>query len=1033
MKAPILVAALLAAIVCLGVVHAAPKQGSAEPETLYTLSPHFDAGDACLDTIHNRPHESKGLPPVELTFLEGVAPLVLCENGVAKVKIITRTYIPYYRDVAGLLKEYLDMVTGASFEIVDDRDPAVRGIFVGPLDNATSQELFTKAQTKGLDHFTVQSFDRGIVLVGKDADPLYGVKNNMPEKYQEIRARYSFYVRGTYFAAIDFLERFVGIRRYSPGFLGAYFPDLSRRRVVVPAVSYEDAPAFPYRSWTGPHIGNDAKYLKTSYREGSIWAAYRRQSTALQAIGNHTDCLWHEIYAGRPEFFAMRRDGTRMMGRKGHQSSQRCYTNEAGYQQHLKNIDDWYTYGDRTGSEYRTFTRSYATPNERYIYWMPNDGFPGCFCPACEELLAKHDSTYHPKVVQELHYAAKLGREMKTRWPGKILNYNLYGQKVIPAEFELPDNISYTKVFNSYCEAYWKEPKYLAFAQGMIDTMNDLSTEKAIIWSHYPVKPRQLSDINMPYPAPHVLAAFYRKNRDNVLGVHVNLGPWMSWAFDSYILYVYQSILWDPDVDPDGILDEYCATLFGPAAADMKAYFRLLIDRWENVKWSYTPDVALHRAAHLAQTFPAKLYWTETYPTEVRARLQGILLSAMAKTTPGTIYHQRLVHQSDVGAEFFRLGAAADSGTEARAECPVLTHSLTVDGSLDEWQDAVPLPLQESMTGKTAKIKTEFFTAHDAESLCIAGKVHEPVAAVLPTEPGAQLYEHDSVEIFLCPNQLGDDEGGFNKRGRFYQLILNARGDVVTTHRGQNKRDTEKIALEFDRAVKPMGKGFQFEIRIPHASINALPPQPGDEWAANFYRNRKRDDGSERYYAWSPTMGKAFFYTETFGLLQFPKPVLLTAGFDGGTVWDKAAPGTEHSFETRDGVGILRVTYPASADKPVAIGFYSNAVLKDLAKPISVSSAIRYNGVGVSEIEFWARSKAWEKMEYRYNPAANPGERVQSETWQHLNVDRAVKRGAHGKVALDKISDFYAIGVTATIHPGADFMLEVRPAKVCER
>ena len=1033
MKRPVLVAAVLVTVPYLEAVHPAPRQGSREPESLYTLSPYYDADDVCLDTIYNRPHESKSLPPVKLSFLEGVAPLVLCENGAAKAKIVTRTDIPYYKDVAEVLKQYLDLVSGASFEIVDDSDPAVRGIFVGPVANATSQDLFGKAQTKGLDHFIVQSFGRGVVLVGRDADPLDGVKRNMPAKYQEIRARYDFYVRGTYLAAIDFLERFVGIRRYSPGYLGAYFPDLSKRRVVVPAVGYEDAPVFSYRSWKGSHSGNDAKYLKTSYREGDIWAVYRRGSTALRAIGNHTDCLWHEMYADRPEFFAMRRDGTRMMGKKGPQSSQRCYTNEAGYQQHLKNIDNWYKYGDRTGSEYRTFTRPYATPNDRYIYWMPNDGFPGCSCPACEELLAKFDDKYHPKVVQELCYAAKLGREMKKRWPGKVLNYNLYGQKTIPPEFKLPDNISYTKVFNSYCEAYWKEPKYLAFAQGMIDVMNKVSTEKAIIWSHYPVKPRQMSDINMPYPAPHVLTAFYRKNRNNVLGVHINLGPWMTWAFDSYILYVYQSVLWNPDVDPDRILDEYCATLFGPAGEDMNAYFALLIDRWENVKWSYTPDVALHRAAHLSKTFPAKLYWTETYPAEVRARLKGILRSAMAKGEPGTIYRKRLVHQSEVADAFFQLGAAADNGAEARAECPALTRSITVDGALDEWRDAVPLLLPECMTGKAAKLRTEFFTAHDAEALYIAGNVHEPVGAVLPTEPGARLYEYDSVEVFLCPNQLGDDEGGFNKRGRFYQVILNARGDVVTTHRGQNKLGTEKVPLEFDRAVEPMGKGFQFEIRIPYASINALTPQPGDEWAVNFYRNRKRDDGSERYYGWSPTMGKAFFYTETFGLLQFPKQVLFTVDFDGGTVWDKAAPGAEHSLETRDGVGILRVTYPASAVQPVPIGFYSNVVLKDITKPISVSSAIRYNGVGVAKIDFWARSKSWEKMEYSYNPAADLGERVRTETWHHLTVDRAVKRERHGKVALEKISDFYAAGVVATIHPGADFTLEVRPVKVCEK
>jgi len=85
----------------------------------------------------------------------------------------------------------------------------------------------------------------------------------------------------------------------------------------------------------------------------------------------------------------------------------------------------------------------------------------------------------------------------------------------------MPDNISYTKVYNSYCEAFWKERKYLDYAQGLIDDINKVSTEKAIIWSHYPSKPRMLNDINMPYPVPHILS-------NNVLGVCVNLGPWIT-------------------------------------------------------------------------------------------------------------------------------------------------------------------------------------------------------------------------------------------------------------------------------------------------------------------------------------------------------------------------------------------------------------------------------------------------------------------------------------------------------------------------
>lgn len=304
---------------------------------------------------------------------------------------------------------------------------------------------------------------------------------------------------------------------------------------------------------------------------------------------------------------------------------------------------------------------------------------------------------------------------------------------------------------------------------------------------------------------------------------------------------------------------------------------------------------------------------------------------------------------------------------------------------------------------------------------------------VLPDKKDAALYQYDSVEIFLSPDMLGDQEAGFNKRSRFYQFILNSRGDVFTGFKEINKRTRTRVALKFDRAIKPMGKGFQFEMRIPFASLNAMKPVPGSEWPANFYRNRKRDDGSERYYGWSPTMGKPFFYTRKFGVLQFPKKPLFATDFKRCTVWDKAAPTAKYSYEFKDGIGILKVKYPASAKKPTRIGIYSGAIQKTITKPITVKSAIRYNGVGVTRLEFYVRSLKWQRMVSRYSPAADPTARIRTQAWRPVSADKGVMRKAGKTVKLDKIADFYCAGVSVLMHPGAEFTLEVKPVKVYER
>ena len=71
--------------------------------------------------------------------------------------------------------------------------------------------------------------------------------------------------------------------------------------------------------------------------------------------------------------------------------------------------------------------------------------------------------------------------------------------------------------------------------------------------------------------------------------------------------------------------------------------------------------------------------------------------------------------------------------------------------------------------------------------------------------------------------------------------------------------------------------------------------------------------------------------------------------------------------------------------------------------------------------------------EINCNPSPDPSDRIQTESWQHVKSDRAVKRGPGGSVALDKVSDIYSVGVTATMHPGAEFTLEVKKVKVRER
>ena len=86
----------------------------------YVVSPYQDVDNPHLTTVYEAPWKSKGLVPVKLTLKEKLAPLVLFADGKPKAKIITIKSSAYYLDCATLVKKYLDLATGGSFEIVDD-------------------------------------------------------------------------------------------------------------------------------------------------------------------------------------------------------------------------------------------------------------------------------------------------------------------------------------------------------------------------------------------------------------------------------------------------------------------------------------------------------------------------------------------------------------------------------------------------------------------------------------------------------------------------------------------------------------------------------------------------------------------------------------------------------------------------------------------------------------------------------------------------------------------------------------------------
>ena len=977
--------------------------------------------------LAEKPWESKGLTPVNMKTAEGLAPLVIAEGGAAKVMIVPAAGMPYYREVAEFLADYLGQATGVKFVIVAEPPREGEAIYVGPVERAGTERIIERARALAPERFIVERIPSGVILVGNDTYRSIDVGKPLTIKTVPFAFGMLFCSKGTYFAAVDFLERFVGVRWYFLGPIGTCVPDRTGKKLDMPSMNYEDGPWFADRRAFGVYLdkaaetGLELKPYNNYYTLNEFRQWGHRNGAMRPAKAQHTDSYWGELYGkDHLEYFALRADGTRMIGEFGREmfSSQRCYTSEAGFQQHLRNIEQYLA----TGEGGRAFTERLGEclPNKDFIYWAPNDGFAACQCPACQALVDKNAPVTERNSRLIWAYTAKLGNAIKRKWPGKQLcvfgGYS--GATTIPDDIKLPNNVIITLTIGTVPECFMKEPTYLQANQALVNYFFAKTGQKVSLWT-YPNLPYY--SMRVPYPtfAPHSQAEFIRANRDKLGGVFTQ----EFYPLNALGSALYAKLLWNPDVDVDAFLAEYPAVMYGPAAPRMKEFLDLCVSRWENTHWSYLPP-----PLRLDEAIPAQMIWKETYPQAVRAQMQDTLKAALAAVPDKGMYRERVQYAIAAAAPFFEAGKFADEMVKPVIDCAKFAKAPVIDGDLKEWEAVRPVELK-TWKGEPVKERTEFMVARDEDAVYIAGRAHEPEGLVLANDPkDRNIYGYDSVEIYLCPEQIGLEAAGMAQSEQFFQIALNARGETKVNRKTLQRTDwgaPEKF--DFASEVKPMGNGFQFEIRIPYASMAAPAPREGrSEWFVNFYRNRPRG-GDKGYQAWAPTMGQSFFETRFFGILRFPPQPLYQVSFDKITASVQRAEGLETAAAVKDGNLVVTVNAgPGIRENAPPYVDFTGIPPLPLRGPVVLEMAFRYRGKGVAEVnlcvkESYDAAKHRNVAVYHYLPSHSPAQTVEGD-W----IVGRLKVPQEGTPMRDLT--YWNIGMS--VAPGADFTLEVAYIKV---
>lgn len=817
---------------------------------------------------YDNPYTTKALTPVNYKINSSLKPVVLCSQGKAEAVIVVPEKSDknfYFRQIAELLKEHLDKATGCSFKIVNRLPKGAKGIFIGDCSAPEVASQYKTQMSMGDESFSIKSFKDGIMIVGKD-------KYNPPNIYSpgKLDMLQKYCGRGTFMGAVDFLERLIGFRFYMPGRLGTIIPDLKRKTFLIPAISYSDNPVYEMRlSSYGNYVpvAQDFKFLKTDKQAGIIWDFLLRHGDIKHHVFQHTDKYWYKAYGKtHPEYFALRKDGTRELGDKGRHSAHRCLTNEDGFKQHLKNLDDFYK--GKLTKEQSIELFQFSPPTEKYISWGPADGYSGCQTAECKKLI---DEDGDPaKKYSRLHwsYAKKLAEAIKKRWPDKILRVEAYAAwRKLPDNYKIPDNMLIIP-----CRPLGgpigslKEPKSWDVSVKEIDWLGKQKL-KTWVYTYYPQAPRNSQ--YFPYLAPNVLKKLLTHTKGNLTG-YLRCGHHtFSFALDSTIYYMFAKMLWNPDLDIDACLKEYCQLMFGPGAEDMYKYFTILVDRWENVRWK---DFSPEQGARISRD----RVWRQTYPREVRKELQNLLIAARAKTPQGTIYRERMDWMTGATEDFFSQGNFFDFAKKEQAECTKL--SPAIDGSLDDCQGIKPLELKNNRDGKKLDEKTFLYVASDKANLYIAGKVFQKApfyTSCQSTKHDSPVWKNDSIEVYICAERPGLAEALLNVTSQYHQFIIDHRGVIFDGYKSalDGKFDAQ-VNIPVNYKSEKTDFGYTFEMAVPFKSLGANVPKDGTVWNVNFYRNRHLEGQVFERQAWSPTMGK-FNETSKFGLLRFSNSKML--------------------------------------------------------------------------------------------------------------------------------------------------------------
>lgn len=495
-------------------------------------------------------------------------PLILARDGHATCTIaIPVGASPGELHAAELLQEHLEQIIGdrpeVTYENLLDQQPESERppgppvalqtvLFVGNTHAARQAGLETNSLPE--EGYLIEARDGEVFLSGKD---------------RNARGKS---VDATVHAVVGFLENTLGVRWLWPGPSGTVIPRAPELEIAPFRES--DAPAVAHRTlrYSSGSPGRERSGLQRlglgeeAYHEAyrSPWLTYARLGSSLNlSYGHAFGGWWDRFGTDHPEWFALQPDGSRTQVPA---RERLCKSNPELAERAALEIN-------------RRLTED---PSIDAASVSPNDGSGSnffCMCEECRsldppegdevEILFAIDGVRHripyPSLTDRvMTFYVRIAERVAEEHPDRLLGAYAYSRyRSPPLATPVPENLLIGFVGLTYFDEYRRTQDLRRW---------DGWAEQA---QHIFFRPNLLLE-GMGLPAVYTtrmaddVKHFYQTG---LIGVDYSRII-HNWSTQGLNYYVLSKLLWDPSLDPEEIIEDYCRTGFGPAWKVIREYFK---------------------------------------------------------------------------------------------------------------------------------------------------------------------------------------------------------------------------------------------------------------------------------------------------------------------------------------------------------------------------------------------------------------------------------------------------------------------------